>query len=311
MLLHESGHQPIYYFPPEDVRADVLEPSDRHTHCPKKGDASYYTIRGRRDGRDAAPGTTPSRCPRRSAAAQGSDRLLLRPDGRWLEEDEEIVGHPRDPYHRIDMLSSQPAHPRLAGRRAAGREPPGRWRCSSQTCRRAGTCPREDVAADAPGQRHRHPICPYKGDRELLLGRLASGTVGKDLIWYYADPLPEVVRIAGLVCFFNEQVDIELDGELQERPESPWSHGVKSERRRRAPTRRSDARLSQDRRSRSASRWRLLDQALPGDADGGEARRQRVGVALAVALEAARSWWNSQPSSSTISRGLRKNASTS
>ena len=45
MLLHESGHQPIYYFPPEDVRSDVLEPSDRHTHCPKKGDASYHTIR--------------------------------------------------------------------------------------------------------------------------------------------------------------------------------------------------------------------------------------------------------------------------
>src|SRR5690242_16842574 len=44
-MLHESGHQPIYYFPPDDVRADLLEPSDRHTHCPKKGDASYYTIR--------------------------------------------------------------------------------------------------------------------------------------------------------------------------------------------------------------------------------------------------------------------------
>ena len=45
MLLHESGHQPIYYFPPQDVRADVLEPSDRRTTCPKKGEASYYTIR--------------------------------------------------------------------------------------------------------------------------------------------------------------------------------------------------------------------------------------------------------------------------
>ena len=45
LLLSESGHQPVYYFPPEDVRADVLEPSDRHTRCPKKGEASYYTIR--------------------------------------------------------------------------------------------------------------------------------------------------------------------------------------------------------------------------------------------------------------------------
>jgi uncharacterized protein (DUF427 family) len=44
MMLHESGLPPVYYFPPEDVRAEVLEPSDRHTHCPKQGDASYYTI---------------------------------------------------------------------------------------------------------------------------------------------------------------------------------------------------------------------------------------------------------------------------
>ena len=43
MLLHESGHQPIYYFPPEDVRSDVLSDSDRHTHCPKKGDAFRAT----------------------------------------------------------------------------------------------------------------------------------------------------------------------------------------------------------------------------------------------------------------------------
>src|SRR5207248_868237 len=45
MMLHESGHQPVYYFPPADVRAEFLEPSDRVTRCPKKGKASYYTIR--------------------------------------------------------------------------------------------------------------------------------------------------------------------------------------------------------------------------------------------------------------------------
>src|SRR5437588_12947501 len=45
MMLHESGLQPIYYIPPEDVRREVLEPSGRHTSCPKKGQASYYTIR--------------------------------------------------------------------------------------------------------------------------------------------------------------------------------------------------------------------------------------------------------------------------
>jgi uncharacterized protein (DUF427 family) len=45
MMLHESGHQPVYYFPSEDVRSEFLEPSDRHTRCPRKGEASYHTIR--------------------------------------------------------------------------------------------------------------------------------------------------------------------------------------------------------------------------------------------------------------------------
>jgi uncharacterized protein (DUF427 family) len=45
LMISESGHQPVYYFPREDVRADVLEPSDRHTRCPKKGEASYHSIR--------------------------------------------------------------------------------------------------------------------------------------------------------------------------------------------------------------------------------------------------------------------------
>ena len=49
-----------------------------------------------------------------------------------------------------------------------------------------------------------------------------------DLIWVYEDPLPDAVKIKGMLCFFDERVDVELDGEPQERPESPWSHGVGS-----------------------------------------------------------------------------------
>src|SRR4030095_8593376 len=44
LLLRETGHLPVYYFPPEDVRADLLQPTDQHTRCPFKGEASYWTI---------------------------------------------------------------------------------------------------------------------------------------------------------------------------------------------------------------------------------------------------------------------------
>ncbi len=71
--------------------------------------------------------------------------------------------------------------------------------------------------------------CPYKGTASYHTIKLDNGGDGADLIWCYQRPLAEVGRIAGLLCFFNERVDIELDGEPQERPESPWSRRVRSE----------------------------------------------------------------------------------
>jgi hypothetical protein len=53
---------------------------------------------------------------------------------------------------------------------------------------------------------------------------------GEDLVWYYDEPFDEVRRIAGLVCFYNERVDIEIDGETVERPrDSPFARKPRSE----------------------------------------------------------------------------------
>jgi uncharacterized protein (DUF427 family) len=219
-ILHESGLQPTYYFPPEDVRAEVLEPTDRHTHCPKKGDASYYTIRT--GGETVENGAWYYPEPLDDApfikdlVAFYFDRM-----GRWLEEGEEIGVHPRDPYHRIDVVSTD-RHIRISldgellaetGRALALFESnlPPRW-----------YIPSEDVVAslEPSGTVTR---CPYKGTASYYSVGIEGG---KDLSWYYEHPLAEVGRIAGLLCFYNEKVDVELDGELQERPESPFSHRV-------------------------------------------------------------------------------------
>jgi uncharacterized protein (DUF427 family) len=224
MMLQESGHQPIYYFPPEDVRPDVLEHSDRHTRCPKKGEASYYTIRvGDHEVENGAwyyPDPLPDAPPIKDLVAFYWNRM-----DRWFEEDEEVFVHPRDPYHRIDVVRSD-RHVRVSldgevlaesDRALALFESnlPVRW-----------YLPQDDLVA---GLEPSDTItrCPYKGTASYysVVGRDS----GKDLIWYYPEPLPEVGRIAGLLAFFNERVDIELDGELAGRPESPWSHGIKSE----------------------------------------------------------------------------------
>jgi uncharacterized protein (DUF427 family) len=44
LRVEETGHGPVYYLPEKDVRADLLRPTDHKTHCPFKGDASYWTI---------------------------------------------------------------------------------------------------------------------------------------------------------------------------------------------------------------------------------------------------------------------------
>lgn len=214
MLLHESGAQPTYYFPPADVRADVLHPSDRHTHCPKKGDASYHTIRVGDTVLDAAAWYYPEPLGGAPPIA-GLIAFYFNRMERWLEEDEEIIGHPRDPYHRIDTRPSS-RHVRisldgelLADSRSAvalfESNLPVRW-----------YLPRSDVAAGLTPS-DTHTICPYKGTASYY-----SVGSAEDLVWYYPEPLGEAAAIKDRLCFFNERVDVELDDEAQERPESPW-----------------------------------------------------------------------------------------
>ena len=125
MLLHESGHQPIYYFPPEDVRADLLEPSDRHTHCPKKGDASYHSIRVGSTVVDAGAWYYPEPIADAPPLLRDLVAFYWNRMDHWYEEDEEVFGHPRDPYHRDRRAAFRPPRQDLPGRRAARRERSG------------------------------------------------------------------------------------------------------------------------------------------------------------------------------------------
>jgi uncharacterized protein (DUF427 family) len=67
--------------------------------------------------------------------------------------------------------------------------------------------------------------CPYKGHATYWSVRTATG-LHPDVLWTYREPIVECPRIAGLISFFNERVDLVVDGVLQERPLTPWSHGA-------------------------------------------------------------------------------------
>jgi uncharacterized protein (DUF427 family) len=67
-----------------------------------------------------------------------------------------------------------------------------------------------------------HTRCPYKGIASYWTARVGDEEL-KDIVWSYPDPIEECPKIKGLLCFFNEKVDIVVDGELQERPITKWS----------------------------------------------------------------------------------------
>ena len=219
MLLQESGHQPIYYFPPEDVRSDLLEPSGKHTRCPKKGEASYHTVRvGDRVVKDAAwyyPEPLAGAPPIKDLIAFYWDRI-----DQWFEEDEEVFGHARDPYHRIDIRRTS-RHIRISLDGELLAETTRAMALFESNLPVRWYLPSEDVKAELEPS-EKTTACPYKGHASYYSVRGPNREVVDDLVWYYPQPLTEANAIRGLVCFFNERVDIELDGELQERPDSPW-----------------------------------------------------------------------------------------
>jgi uncharacterized protein (DUF427 family) len=68
----------------------------------------------------------------------------------------------------------------------------------------------------------RETQCPYKGKARYWSARVGD-TVEEDIAWSYPFPIPECPKIANLVCFYNERADIWVDGELQPKPDTPWS----------------------------------------------------------------------------------------
>jgi uncharacterized protein (DUF427 family) len=80
----------------------------------------------------------------------------------------------------------------------------------------------EDVRMDLLEESDHATYCPFKGDASYWSVE-AGGERVEDLIWCYPQPIPEAAKIGGLLAFFNEKVDLEVDGEIQQRPKTQWS----------------------------------------------------------------------------------------
>lgn len=214
-LLHEAGALPQWYFPADDVRLDRLEETARRTSCPLKGEAVWLRLRGVERGVDDAWMIVEP--PPLGPDLRGLVSFHFWALDEWWEEGERVLGHPRDPYHRVDALRTDRtiAISREGQVLARSTRPLVVYETGLVT---RYYLPPEDVRTDLlePSETETH--CPYKGRASYW--RLPQGD---DLAWSYREPIPEAAALSGRIAFFDERVDVELDGELQPRPDTIWA----------------------------------------------------------------------------------------
>jgi uncharacterized protein (DUF427 family) len=225
-LVREPEVLPAYYFPKEDVRTDLFTPSEYKTQCPVKGDAAYWSVRA---GGKAAENAAWSYPHPTSPGGAIKDHIAFdwpKMD-KWMEEDEEIFKHARDPFKRVDALPSR-RHVRVVidGQTVADSRRPTLVFETNHPVRYY--LPQEDVRMDMLAPSATESRCPYKGPASYWSVKMGNETFN-DLVWGYMNPIPEIPKIKGLLCFFHERgCDIYVDGELVPRPKTKWASALRS-----------------------------------------------------------------------------------
>ena len=187
----EVPYYPQYYIPRSDVRADILRDGLPGMRVLDEGDVAGL-VRFRWD--------------------------ML----EWFEEDEPIYGHPRNPYVRVDALRShRNVKVALAGATLAETDCPVLLFETGLPTRYY--IDRTDVAFENLEPSNTQTLCPYKGVTSGYWSVRVEDTLTADLAWTYETPLLSVAPIANMIAFYNEKVDITVDGVQLARPATHFS----------------------------------------------------------------------------------------
>jgi uncharacterized protein (DUF427 family) len=211
------GTLPTYAIPPEDVRLEHLRPSAVAgaglPHC-----STHDVVAG-----SGVPGVAYrfEDPPPPIAAIAGHWTFAWDAGVAWYEEALEVHVHARDTRKRVDVLpSDRHVVVEIDGTLVAeSRRPhalfetplPARW-----------YLPLDDLRTDLLVPSDTKTSCPYKGTASYWSVQVGD-RLHRDIAWTYPEPVVECPRIRDLVCFFNERVDLIVDGERLERPLTPWS----------------------------------------------------------------------------------------
>jgi uncharacterized protein (DUF427 family) len=187
LLVWEKPYYPTYFFPRGDVDEAVRDGEGCYTH---QGLDDYVALRWAEF-------------------------------DHWFEEDEEVFVHARDPFKRVDILrSSRHVVVELDGVVLADSTKP--TLLFETSLPRRHYLPMTDVRMEFLQPSPTRTQCPYKGEAHYWSIHLGED-VYPDLVWSYASPVRESAPIAGLMCFFDEKLDITVDGVKQTRPSTPFS----------------------------------------------------------------------------------------
>ena len=221
VLLFEPGRYPVAYFPVADIAAGVLQATDHRTKHPDLGETKWFDVVGG-DAHVARRGAWQHVDPPPQAAAfRDCVAFAWRAMDAFYEEDERILGHAADPYHRIDIrrtsrhLVVRKGNQLVADTRAplvlyeSGFAP--RW-----------YVPRAEVVSEALHLVEEQTFCPYKGVASYYdIGDARRAA------WSYRAPFESMARIADLVSFEPDKVAIMIEGQrLQPVPgQTVLAHG--------------------------------------------------------------------------------------
>jgi uncharacterized protein (DUF427 family) len=205
VLLFEPGRYPVAYFPVRDFAPEALTPSSHRTEHPDLGETAWFDVAGAR--RAAWQHVA---LPEHAALLRDKVALAWRAMDAFYEEDERILGHAADPYHRIDVRrTSRHLVVRDGDRVVADTTRPlvlyesgfaPRW-----------YVPREDVAAETLAPVELQTFCPYKG----VASYYDIGDA-RHAAWSYRVPFDGMAEIGDLVSFEPDRVEVTLDGERLE-----------------------------------------------------------------------------------------------
>lgn len=139
---------------------------------------------------------------------------------RWMDEDEDLIAHPRDPFKRIDTRrSSRQVVVDIGGQTVA--ESRGPILLFETHLPTRYYLPAQDVNRNLLSPTDTRTKCAYKGVAEYWAA--AGDTESRDVAWTYRHPLHDAAPVKDMIAFFNERVDVTVDGQLQQRPQTPWS----------------------------------------------------------------------------------------